>query len=102
LNEVTVTDTEAEEFQPEFSPDGKEVAYLEERVILKVINLESKKSRTILPAEHNYSYADGDQSYEWSPDSKWFLVKYGQKERIMSGRLDWCQRTGMERSITLL
>ncbi|MEI8007446.1 MAG: peptidase S41, partial [Bacteroidota bacterium] len=37
--------TEAEEFQPEYSPDGKEVAYLENRVVLRVFNLESKKSR---------------------------------------------------------
>jgi tricorn protease len=84
LKEETVVATEAEEFQPEFSPDGKEVAYLEERVILKVINLESKELRTIMPARHNYSYADGDQHYEWSPDGKWFLVRFGLPERVMS------------------
>ncbi len=84
LKEETVVATEAEEFQPEFSPDGKEVAYLEERVILKVINLESKEVRTIMPARHNYSYADGDQHYEWSPDGKWFLVRFGLPERVMS------------------
>ncbi len=77
LKEDTVVATPAEEFQPEFSPDGKEVAYLENRVVLKVINLATKQARTILPAEHNYSYADGDQSYRWSPDGKWFLVQYG-------------------------
>ncbi len=87
LKQEPVIATEAEEFQAKFSPDGKEVAYLEERVILKVINLESKKTRTILPAEHNYSYADGDQYYTWSPDSKWFLVKFGLPERVMSGEV---------------
>ena len=76
--------TDAEEFQPEYSPDGKEVAYLENRVVLKVINLESKKTRTIMPANVNYSYADGDQYYQWSPDSKWFLVNYSFPERIFS------------------
>lgn len=84
LKEETVIATRAEEFQPQFSPDGKEVAYLEERVVLKVINLESKKVRTIMPAKHNYSYADGDQHYEWSPDGKWFLVRFGLPERVMS------------------
>ncbi len=77
LKEEPVVATEAEEFQPAYSPDGKEIAYLENRVVLKVANLAGREMRTILPAEHNYSYADGDQNYRWSPDGKWFLVKYG-------------------------
>jgi Tol biopolymer transport system component/C-terminal processing protease CtpA/Prc len=77
LKEDTVVATPVEEFQPEFSPDGKEIAYLENRVVLKVVNLASKQTRTILPAEYNYSYADGDQNYKWSPDGKWFLVQFG-------------------------
>lgn len=76
LKEEPVVATAAEEFQPEFSPDGKEVAYLEDRVVLKVVNRASKATRKILPAEVNYSYADGDQSYKWSPDGKWFLVQF--------------------------
>ncbi|CAN5801492.1 S41 family peptidase [soil metagenome] len=77
LKQDTVIATKAEEFQPAFSPDGKEVAYLENRVALKVVNLASKQSRTILTADKNYSYADGDQYYQWSPDGKWFIVQYG-------------------------
>ena len=63
-------------FQPKFSPDGKEVAFLEDRTTLRVINLKTKKVRTVLDGKYNYSYSDGDQSFEWSPDNKWFLVKY--------------------------
>ncbi len=84
LKEETVVATPAEEFQPSFSPDGKEVAYLENRATLKVINLASKKSRTIMPADKNYSYADGDQYYQWSPDGKWFLVQFGSADRIFT------------------
>ncbi len=84
LKEDTVAATSEESFQPAFSPDGKEVAYLENRVVLKVINLETKKVRTILPADKNYSYADGDQYYQWSPDGKWFLVNFGLPDRIFS------------------
>jgi len=76
IEERPVLMTDAETFQPHFSPDGKEVAYLEERVVLKVLNLASGETRTILPASLNYSYTDGDQWYEWSPDGKWFLVEY--------------------------
>ncbi len=68
--------TKAEEFQPKFSPDGKEVAYLENRTTLKVINIKSKKTRTILDGKYNYSYTDGDQWFDWSPDGKWFLVQF--------------------------
>jgi len=84
LKEEPVVASVAEEYQPAFSPDGKEVAYLENRVILKVINLASKTTRTIVPAAMNYSYADGDQYYQWSPDGKWFLIQYGLPERIFT------------------
>lgn len=74
LKEEAILEVPAESFQPKYSPDGKEIAFLEDRVILKVINLESKKVRTILGKKWNYSYSDGDQHYDWSPDGKWFLV----------------------------
>jgi Tol biopolymer transport system component/C-terminal processing protease CtpA/Prc len=76
FEEKPVLVTELETFQPHFSPDGKEVAYLEQRTALKVLDLASGESRTILPGDLNYSYADGDQHYEWSPDGKWFLVQF--------------------------
>ena len=63
-------------FQPAFSPDGKEIAYLANRTELRVYNLASKKIRTVLDGKYNYSYSDGDQTYQWSPDSKWFVAKY--------------------------
>lgn len=82
LKEEPVVATSAEEYQPAYSPDGIEVAYLENRVVLKVINLATKQTRTILTADKNYSYADGDQYYQWSPDGKWFLLTFGPPERI--------------------
>jgi tricorn protease len=71
IREEPLVATDADEFQPELSPDGKEIAYLEERNVLKVYNIASKKSRTIVPKGVNFSYADGDQYYRWSPDGKW-------------------------------
>jgi len=76
IEEIPVLEEKSEAFQPAFSPDGKEVAYLEERTELKVVNLESGKTRTILPGDVNYSYIDGDQWYEWSPDGQSFLVQF--------------------------
>lgn len=31
---------------------------------------------TALDGKYNYSYTDGDISFEWSPDSRWFLIDY--------------------------
>ncbi|MBW8683216.1 S41 family peptidase [Chitinophaga rhizophila] len=74
LKEEPLIATEAEEFQPVFSPDGKEIAYVEDRNVLRVFNIASKKSRTLLPAGRNFSYSDGDWEFVWSPDSKWVLT----------------------------
>ncbi len=76
LKEEPLLATPAEEFQAAYSPDGKEVAYLEERTALKVLNVASKQTRTVLPAIRNYSYADGDQWFQWSPDSKWLVAQF--------------------------
>ena len=76
LKEEQLLATPAEEFQSRWSPDGKEVAYFEERTAIKVLNVASKKTRTVVPGDQNYSYSDGDQYFEWSPDSKWLLVQF--------------------------
>jgi Tol biopolymer transport system component/C-terminal processing protease CtpA/Prc len=81
IKEEALIATTAEEFQPAFSPDGKEIAYLEERTTVKVFNIASKQSRTVLDGALNYSYADGDQYFKWSPDSKWLLVDYFDNDR---------------------
>jgi len=62
--------------QPLFSPDGKKVAFLENRTELKVIDLKSKKVNTALDGKYNYSYTDGDISFAWSPDSRWLMIDY--------------------------
>ena len=74
LKEEPLIATASEEFLPKYSPDGKEVAYLENRNVLKVYTLATKQSRTIIPAGHNYSYADGDIGFNWSPDGKYILA----------------------------
>jgi Tol biopolymer transport system component len=73
INEKPLIATAEEEYQPKFSPDGKEIAYVAERNQLKVYNLASKKTRTLLPTGHNYSYADGDWDFNWSPDGQWII-----------------------------
>jgi len=62
--------------QPSYSPDGKEIAWIEDRVNLKVLNLASKQTRTLLTDRELFSMRDNDQYFEWSPDSRWILFEY--------------------------
>lgn len=66
--------------QPMFSPDGKKVAFLEDRTTLRVIDVDTKKVTTVLDGKYNYSYSDGDIPFQWSPDSNWLIVSYIGKD----------------------
>ena len=46
------------------------------RNTIKVVNRATKQIRTVLDGKYLYSYSDGDQHYQWSPDSRWLLVDY--------------------------
>jgi tricorn protease len=76
LKETPVIVNEKENYQPVYSPDGKEIAYIENRMTLKIYNIGSKQSRTILTDQELFSMSDNDQYFQWSPDSKWVLFDY--------------------------
>ncbi|MDM3870505.1 S41 family peptidase [Porticoccus sp. W117] len=76
LQEKVLLANAEETFQPTYSPDGKEIAYLSNRDTLKVLNLKSGKSRTVLAEKYNYSYSDGDIRFAWSPDNKWIATSF--------------------------
>lgn len=76
IEEEQLTKTNVTSQYPAYSPDGKEVAFYEDRATLRIINLKSKEVRTVLDGKYNYSYSDGDIWFEWSPDSKWLMCSY--------------------------
>ncbi len=76
IEEEQIVKTGATSQYPTFSPNGKEVAYYEDRATLRIVNLKTKDIRTVLDGKYNYSYSDGDIWFEWSPDSKWLLTSY--------------------------
>lgn len=76
LAEEPVLVTSDETFQGVPSPDGKSVAFLRDRDELCVLDVASGAVRTLVPAERNYSYSDGDIAFSWSPDSRWIAVTY--------------------------
>ncbi|CAM4387089.1 C-terminal processing protease CtpA/Prc, contains a PDZ domain [Pedobacter westerhofensis] len=63
-----------DEFKGVYSPDGKKIAYLEDRNILKVYILEKHTAVTVLAEGNNYAYRNGDISFSWSPDSRYLLT----------------------------
>ena len=76
LKETPIINNEKENYQPVYSPDGKEIAFIENRMTLKIYNLASKQSRTLLTNKELFSMGDNDQYFQWSPDSKWILFDY--------------------------
>ena len=73
--EVLLPSTTVERAYPQFSPDGKELAFIEDRIRLMVLNLETKKVRQITDGSTWYS-TGGGFDYAWSPDSKWFTLEF--------------------------
>ena len=76
ISEERLTNSDQTSFQPLYSPNGKEVAFLENRSEIRIINLATKNVRTVMDGKFEYSYSDGDQWYQWSPDSRWILTNY--------------------------
>lgn len=76
IKETPIIVNDKENYEPSYSPDGKEIAFIENRNTLKVYNIASKQVRTLLTAKELVSMGDNDQYFQWSPDSKWMLVQY--------------------------
>ncbi|MDL2222996.1 peptidase S41 [Bacteroidales bacterium OttesenSCG-928-M11] len=73
--ELLLNDASKERMYPKYSPDGKEIAFIEDRKKLMVYNLETKKTRMITDGSYHPG-TTGRISYQWSPDSKWFTLTY--------------------------
>ncbi len=76
LNETPLIVNENENYQPKFSPNGKEIAFIENRGSLKVYNIETKQTRLIFAGKEIYSAGDNSHDFSWSPDGKWFLLDF--------------------------
>jgi tricorn protease len=76
IEEKALVSNKNDNYIPKISPDGKKLAFVENRRTLKVMDLASSKTVTLLTPEQLYHMRDGDQYFEWSPDSKWLLASY--------------------------
>ncbi len=76
LKEEQLVKSSLVDMQPAYSPDGKSVAFIEDRGTLKAVDVKTKAVRQLMDGKFQYSYSDGDLWFEWSPDSKWLLSNY--------------------------
>ena len=73
--EVLLPSKSIERMDPQFSPDGKELAFVEDRNRLMVVNLETKKVRQVTDGSQWFR-TTGSIDYQWSPDGKWFTLEF--------------------------
>ncbi|WP_373149459.1 S41 family peptidase [Bacteroides finegoldii] len=73
--EVLLPSKTVERRYPQYSPDGKEIAFIEDRNRLMVLNLETKEVRQVTDGSTWYN-TGGGFDYEWSPDGKWFTLEF--------------------------
>lgn len=73
--EVLLPSDSVERAWPQFSPDGKELAFIEARNRLMVLNLASGQVRQITDGSTWYD-TGGRFAYAWSPDGKWFTLEF--------------------------
>ncbi len=78
--EILLPSTSVERAMPQYSPDGKELAFIENRTKLMVLNLETKKTRQVTDGSTWYE-TNGGFNYEWSPDGKWFVLEFIGNQR---------------------
>ncbi len=61
---------------PEYSPDGKKIAYIQDRDKIMILDVASGKSRQLTDGSTvPYKTTPSGFAYSWSPDGKWILTE---------------------------
>lgn len=76
LKEEEVLSNDEDNYMPQYSPDGKKMAFIAGRRTLRVMDIASGNSVDLLTPNDLFHMRDGDKYFTWSPDSKWLLVDW--------------------------
>lgn len=71
--ELLIAGDKSEKMHPQFSPDGKLVAFVQDRKKLAIYDVEQKSVRVVYDGRHT-AEKDGGITFTWSPDSKWIAM----------------------------
>ncbi|MGB7643976.1 MAG: S41 family peptidase [Pseudomonas fluorescens] len=77
FTESVLISSEGDAFQPMSSPDGKRIAYRQDRTNLRVFERQTRQSVQVLGKESVYSYTDDDLNFAWAPDGRWLVSRTG-------------------------
>ena len=95
LSEEALVEDTVDNYLPDFSPDGKKMAYVKNRRSIVVRDLESGDDVTLLDDDDLFHMRDGDKYFTWSPDSKWLLI--GWSASLSNGEVLLMSADGSER-----
>jgi tricorn protease len=78
--ETQLTSEPASDDTPQFSPDGKMLAFERAGEEIRLIDLDSRKERSLTRAQLQRPPLISDRPFVWSPDSKWIaFMPVGEK-----------------------
>lgn len=99
LRESPLIVNDRQNYQPKFSPNGRELAWIEDRRLLRVMELAGRQSRTVLTENEIFSQNPG-QHFEWSPDGQWMLFDY-DVPGVAPGEVGLVRTDGKSKAINL-
>ncbi|AGC77674.1 C-terminal processing protease CtpA/Prc [Nonlabens dokdonensis] len=74
IKETAVLENGKDNYLATYSPDGKKLAFIEDRRTLKIKDVKSGDEITLMTPKELFHMRDGDKDFTWSPDSKWLLM----------------------------
>ena len=79
--ERALTSGEGTDMRPQFSPDGKQIAYVRDSNALHVIDPATRRERRIASGRIDLMRPlESDRAFAWSPDSRWIAWQaYGER-----------------------
>ncbi|WP_305982614.1 S41 family peptidase [Roseivirga thermotolerans] len=101
LKEEPMISGEVDAYMPNFSPNGKKLAYIKDRRNLVVRDVASGNEVSLLTQDDLFHMRDGDKYFTWSPDSKWLLVDWSKllnNSEVLLLAADGSQRVNLTES----